>query len=115
MKIDIYYQVLQCIGDFLSILVHLPAPGGSSLIFARGCAISGFETPPFDKARFKEKKHPSEKRVPFVAIAHQGPCFGTLLSLSAETKTVHWMILLKTIFLAHDSLYKALHTHFSCT
>ncbi len=25
--------------------------GGSSLIFVRGCAISGFEIPPFDKAR----------------------------------------------------------------
>ena len=30
-----------------------------------------------------EKKHPSEKRVLFVAIAPQGYCFGTLFSVSA--------------------------------
>ncbi len=32
--------------------------GGSSPIFVRGCAISEFETPPFDKARQRQKIDP---------------------------------------------------------
>ena len=31
--------------------VDSPGGGASSPIFVRGCAISGFETPPFDKVR----------------------------------------------------------------
>ena len=37
--------------------------GGSSLIFVRRCAISGFETPPFDKARQHGKFDPFVRQI----------------------------------------------------
>ncbi len=40
-----------------------PGGGGSSLIFVRGCAISGFETPPFNKARQRQKIDPFVRQI----------------------------------------------------
>ncbi len=37
--------------------------GGSSLIFVRGCAISEFGTPPFDKARQRRKFDPFVRQI----------------------------------------------------
>ncbi len=42
----------------------LPTPwGGSPPIFVRGCAISGFDTPPFDKARQRRKFDPFVRQI----------------------------------------------------
>ncbi len=41
-----------------------PRGGGSSPIFVRGCAISGFQTPPFHKARQRRKFDPFVRQIP---------------------------------------------------
>ena len=37
--------------------------GGSSLIFVRGCAILGLDTPPLDKARQRRKFDPFVRQI----------------------------------------------------
>ena len=50
--------VLQVMFPLASNMSNARGGGGSSPIFLRGCAISGFETPPFDKARQRRKFDP---------------------------------------------------------
>ncbi len=47
---------------FLHPIIASPG-GGSSPIFVRGCAISGFETPPFDKERQRRKFDPFVRQI----------------------------------------------------
>ncbi len=37
--------------------------GGSSLIFVRGCSTSGSQTPPFGKARQRQKSYPVLRQI----------------------------------------------------